>query len=285
MVAKTLITGARGLLGSAILACPPAGVAARGATRDDGDLATPGAAAALLARDGGATAVIHCAGWTDVDGAESDVVGALQDNLVATLHVADACARAGAKLLLISSDYVFDGESDRPYREEDPPAPINAYGWSKLAAEQAALAIHPEGTVVARAAWLYGLHKRSFLDTVLEHGATDAPLRVIDDQRGCPTSAAALAPAVWALLAHAAPGVYHSCCAGECSWYEFATAAVEIAGGAARLEACRSADLKRPAARPAQSVLDCSRAGRVAGVTLPHWRAALEAYIRARPET
>lgn len=261
-----LVTGARGMLGRAVVAAAPGRVLA--VDREECDLTDVDSVRALLASK--PAGVIHCAGYTDVDGAESDPPAAHAGNAVATAHVAAACG--GVPLVVVSTDYVFDGTSPRPYGEEDPPNPRSVYGKSKLEAERAA-----PGARIVRTAWLYGEGGRNFPDTVRRLAAAGGPLRVVNDQRGSPTWTEALAPVLWEALAFP-PGIYHATCEGSCTWYEFARA---VAPGA-DISPCTSAEYPRPAPRPANSVLDCSKLAARRGRRLPHWRDAYRQYESTR---
>ncbi|MHC4941032.1 MAG: dTDP-4-dehydrorhamnose reductase [Planctomycetota bacterium] len=251
-----LVTGARGMLGRAVVAAAPGAV--RGIDLEDGDLSEPGVAARLIAK---ATGVIHCAGYTDVDGAESEPEAAHRANAVASAMVAEACSEAGIPLVIVSTDYVFDGTATHPYTEEDTPNPQGVYGRSKLAAEQ------PSARIV-RTAWLHGEGGRNFPDTILRLAA-EGPLRVVNDQRGSPTWTGALAPVLWDVL-RLPVGIYHATCEGSCTWYEFA----RFIAPDADISPCTSAEFPRPAPRPAYSVLDCSKLAALRGKRLPHWQEA-----------
>jgi len=251
------------------------------ATRDDADLADPGQVAALLERIGPATGVIHAAAWTDVDGAQTRPAAARRDNQVATRVLAEACARRRAPLVVVSTDFVFDGEASRPYRELDGTCPLGVYGRTKLAAERAALEAWPGGTRIVRTQWLFGPGRPGhFVDRILQAARAGRPLRVVDDQVGCPTSTPALAEALWDVLELAPPGIYHAACEGFCSRYELARAVLEIAGLPVDLvRPCSTAEMPRPAPRPAFAPLDCSKLAAVRGRRLPPWRDELIRYL------
>lgn len=225
-------------------------------------------------------AVIQCAAYTDVDGAEAREEYATEVNALATRTVARACARVGARFVYPSTDYVFDGSGTRPYRPDDPPRPINAYGRSKLLGERAAL--ESDDALVVRTSWLYGAGGRNFVRTMIERGRAilegrvAGPLRVVDDQRGSPTWTGALAPVVVDLLEREAPGgVYHATCTGETTWYGFATEALRLAGlDEVAVEPVTTEAFPRPAARPRYSVLDVSATEAILG-SLPDWQSAL----------
>ena len=260
-----VVTGARGMLGSELVRVTPI-AAVRGVDIDDGDLAEPGVGQRLFEGAGG---VIHCAGYTDVDGAEADPEQAERDNATATLRVAEACSALNIRCVVLGSDYVFDGESERPYREDDTPNPLGVYGHTKLEAERAAL---EHGAVVVRTQWLYGPNGSHFPKTVL---GLKGRISVVDDQRGSPTSTLQLAPALWDVLRSEAAGVFHAACEGSCSWYQFAA----FIRGPETVTPCKTDQFPRPARRPKNSVLDCSRLTSLRGRPLAHWQAAWKEYV------
>jgi dTDP-4-dehydrorhamnose reductase len=174
-----------------------------------------------------------------------------------------------------STDYVFDGRAGRAYAEDDAPSPLGAYGRTKLAGERAALTAHPEGARIARTAWLYGSAGRNFVDTMRRVGAERDEVTVVDDQEGSPTWTRDLAPALEALLGQP-PGVYHTAGGGSVTWAGFARAIFEDAGIACRVVPITTAELGRPAPRPAHSPLAVTRPS---APRLRHWRDALRDYI------
>lgn len=261
------------MLGSeAVRAAPPA-VHALPTTRADCDLAEAEHVELLFERLK-PHGVLHCAGFTHVDRAEVAEEAAFNDNVEATKAVASAARRRGIPMLLVSTDYVFDGKSKRPYKEQDPPNPLNIYGRTKLEAERAA----PDAIIV-RSSWLYGPRGRHFPDAILEQ-AKKPEIRVVNDQRGCPTSTAELAPVLWELLLRGIPGVYHAACEGSCTWYELALAVLEMRGlRGPKVTPCTTAEFPRPAKRPAMSALDCSKLAEIRGKRLAPWRDALKRFL------
>ncbi len=234
--------------------------------------------------------VVHAAGATDVDGCEREPARAMAVNGEGTRRVAEGCRRAGAGLLYVSTDYVFDGEKGSPYTEDDAPAPLNAYGRSKLLGEQATRTV-TSGWAIVRTAWLFGVHGRNFVKVILEKAAAGERLRVVDDQLGSPTYAADLADAVAVLLsrlsaggaqAEGLAGLYHVTNHGACSWYEFARQILLLSGRApTALSRIPSGEFHRPARRPAYSVLE-NAAWRAAGLpVLRPWPEALAAMLAA----
>lgn len=226
--------------------------------------------------------VINCAAMTNVDGCETDFATAFKANALGPMNLARACSRADAKLVHVSTDYVFPGNDPAPRVESDAPAPISAYGRSKLAGEGLALSSNPK-TFVVRTAWLYGYVGRNFVRTMLGLGAKYEKVTVVDDQMGNPTSAADLAHEILALAATDNYGVYHCTNEGTCSWADFAQAIMEGAGLSCQVERCTSADWKRmhpeSADRPAFSSLENSHLANTIGNDMRPWREALATYL------
>jgi dTDP-4-dehydrorhamnose reductase len=223
--------------------------------------------------------VVNAAGWTDVDGAETDAEQALAVNGTAVGILAAACRKAGARLLHPSTDYVFAGDAGTPYPEDAPTDPVNAYGRGKLAGEQAALAA---GGYVVRTAWLYGAHGPNFVSTMLRLAATRDTVDVVDDQRGQPTWSYALAERLVELGARpeAPPGVYHGTATGETTWYGLARAVFAGAGlDPDRVRPTTSDRVPRPARRPAYSVLGHDRWAAAGLPPMAGWRAMLDAAL------
>jgi dTDP-4-dehydrorhamnose reductase len=207
--------------------------------------------------------VLHAAAWTDVDGAEADPQGAAAVNVGGAQHAAEL----GAPLVYFSTDYVFDGRATRPYGESDAPNPLSAYGRTKLHGEGAA----GERAWVLRSSWLFGATGTNFVRTMLGLGRERDEVAVVDDQRGCPTYVGHLAAATRQLV-DLPFGVWHIAAEGECTWADFAEAIFAEAGIACRVRRISTAELGRPAPRPAYSVL---RSERPPAPRLPHWREGL----------
>jgi dTDP-4-dehydrorhamnose reductase len=225
-------------------------------------------------------AVVNCAAYTDVDGCETDPDRAMAANALGPRHLAAACTRVGAHLVHVSTDYVFDGEKDGPYDEWDLPGPRSVYGRSKLGGE-VEVARHASSWTVARTSWVFGRRGRNFVDTILGRAREGAPLRVVTDERGCPTYAPDLAGMLARLAVERRQGVYHVTNQGACSWHEFARAAVELAGlDPDVVGATTAAEFGRPAPRPANSVLANTALAASGLPRLRPWRAALEDKLR-----
>lgn len=224
--------------------------------------------------------VINCAAFTDVDGCESNAERAMEVNGEAVGYLAMACRETGSLLVQISTDYVFDGAKGSPYLEDDAPNPLNVYGESKLAGEMNA-SFSPECLIV-RTQWLYGLYGKNFVETMLNMAAERDEISVVDDQIGSPTWTVDLAKAVVALVDKGCRGIYHAANSDFCSWNEFAKAIFEASGITVPVTVMTTAELNRPAHRPAYSTLDCSKLARDAGITMQSWKIALAEYLKLR---
>lgn len=221
--------------------------------------------------------VINCAAWTDVDGAESDEAGATRVNGDAVARLAARCKALGATLVHYSTDYVFNGAARAPYRIDQPREPINAYGRSKAAGERALEASGCDYLLI-RTSWVYAPWGKNFVRTMVKLTREKDRLKVVNDQRGRPTSAQHLAAATDALLGKGARGTYHVCDGGECTWYDFTREIAAHTGATCAIEPCTSAEFPRPAKRPAYSVLDLSAAEALLG-PMPPWQQNLAAVL------
>ncbi|MFC0848031.1 dTDP-4-dehydrorhamnose reductase [Streptomyces noboritoensis] len=279
MSASWLVTGAGGMLGRDVMA-RLAGRDALGLDRSALDLTDAAAVAATVA---GARpdVVVNCAAWTAVDDAETREGEALRINGGGASHLARACARAGAVLLHVSTDYVFAGDATAPYPENAPPGPRTAYGRTKLAGERAVRALLPRTGHVVRTAWLYGAGGANFVRTMIRLESAREHLDVVDDQRGQPTWTADLADRLVRLgeaaLAGTAPaGYWHGTSAGHGTWCELARETFRLLGAdPERVRATTSASYPRPAPRPAYSVLGHARWREAELAPIRDWRAAL----------
>lgn len=290
--AAVLVVGAGGRLGRALARADwPAALSPILATRADLDALDPAAVDAALDRHRPAV-VLNAAAWTDVDGAERDPEAARRLNRDLPAILAPACARSGARLLHISTDYVFDGAADRPYVETDAPNPLGVYGRSKWEGEQAILAAAPDAVIV-RTAWLVGPDRPGFVTAILDQADAGADIRVVDDLYGSPTTTPSLAAALIAVAARlatdpAAPGgIYHFAGQGRASWRDLAQAildARQAAGGpVAPVVAGRPADTGPDRApRPRASPLASQAMARDYGVTAPPWRQAVADLVGGR---
>lgn len=274
-----LILGAGGMLARGLARLRPE---ARALGIDRLDVTDPAALARAIAP--GVSVVWNAAADTRVDLAESDPYH-LSVNDVAVGEIARLCRDAGALLVHVSTDYVFDGRPGRPWREDDPVAPLNAYGRGKLGGERRALASGAE-VLIVRTSWVFAPGGVNFVDTMLGLAASGkTELKVVDDQRGRPTFAPDLARALVRLVSVGARGLVHFANAGETTWYGLAKEALSRGGfPRVRLVPCATAEFPRPAARPANSVLDTTRYERLAGEAPRHFTEALDEHLRLRAE-
>ena len=287
---KIIITGGTGQLGVELIRQLRTGRSALGAVltayesaevlcpgRDVLDIGDGPSAEEYILKAGPAI-VFHCAGMTNVDGCEDVPEQAMRVNGEAVEYIARACEAVGAKLVFISTDYVFDGKKRTPYREDDPCAPRTAYGRGKLLGEQNALK-YCSRTFVVRTSWLYGLHGKNFVKTILRRAREGGPLRVVDDQYGNPTNAEDLAFHLLKLAATEKYGVYHCTGRGVCSWYEFAAEIVRAAGLNCPVTPCSSAEYPQKAKRPAYSALAHDALAAAVGDGMRPWKEALCDYM------
>lgn len=221
--------------------------------------------------------VVNCAAYTAVDAAEDNVELCRRLNATAPTLLARACARKGARMIHISTDYVLGGDGHRPYREDDEPHPLGVYGLTKLEGERGVIEALPDA-VILRTAWLYSPHGKNFVKTMLKLGRTLETLRVVVDQVGTPTYALDLADCIVAVLTATDwhPGIYHVSDEGAISWYDFTMAIHRLAGiTECRVSPCMTSEYPTRATRPHYSVLDKSKFKATFGVTLPHWEVSL----------
>lgn len=223
-------------------------------------------------------AIINCAAYTNVDQAESDFDGAFRVNVIGTQNLASACLEAGAKLVHVSTDYVFDGSGSACYREYDQVSPLGVYGKTKCIGENMVREILGRHYIM-RTAWLYG-EGNNFVRTMLRLAKTNDTLRVVNDQIGTPTSTVDLAKAIFKLLASDSYGTYHATCQGQCSWYDFAVEIFRQADKKITVIPVNSNEFPRPAKRPAYSVLDNYMLKMTVGDPMRNWQEALREYLR-----
>jgi dTDP-4-dehydrorhamnose reductase len=224
--------------------------------------------------------IVLAAAYTDVDGCESDPLRALEVNRDGATNVAEAAKSSGAKLLFLSSDYVFDGKKGSPYETRDLRNPQSVYGRSKAEAEVRLLEVLPQ-VCIARTSWLFGTGGKCFPDTILKLAVTRPALDVVNDQRGCPTYTVDLARAIIELCRKDANGIVHVTNSGNCTWFEFAREIVKSAGLATEVRPVSSQQMARPAPRPAYSVLAATSLQRY-GIEMPSWEDALRRYLEGR---
>ncbi len=283
---RTLILGASGQLGVDVMhALPAADVV--GVDLPEVDVADAASVTSCISRHS-PRVVINCAAWTNVEEAEDRVDDTFRINALGALHVAKAAAASGARLIYISTDYVFGDEPGRllPYAESDRPAPLNVYGASKLAGEHLTLAYCPRSLVI-RTASLYG-HAGArgkggnFVETMLRLAASGKPIRVVADQRMTPTSTRALAAAINQVLSHAVTGILHLTSRDDCSWFEFAAAIFEHENLRVELTPIRAAEYPTKARRSSFSALASERREVLGLGPAPSWREMLAEYLELR---
>jgi dTDP-4-dehydrorhamnose reductase len=277
---RLLVTGAAGMLGHEVVAAAEKlghEVAAWDLPECDltDEAQTIGAIRRLEPR-----AVINCAAYTNVDGAEADEPTAERVNAGAAGNVARACAATSARLVHVSTDYVFDGSKREPWVESDAVNPLGAYGRTKLHGEQRIADEHADHAIV-RTAWLFGPHGPNFVSTMLRLAAERDEVSVVTDQVGSPTFAGHLAPALVDMAERSDIGLFHGAGAGSCSWYELTLEAYDAAGVACRVLPTTAERFARPAPRPAYSVLGSEREH---PITLPPWQDGVRAHLMALEE-
>jgi len=275
---RFLVTGVTGQLGFDAAA----ELARRGHTvipagRPEFDLSVPGSAGNFV-REAAPDAVLHCAACTAVDAAEDAPELCERVNAGATREIAAACRELGAKMLYVSTDYVFGGEGTQPHPVEEPPAPLNVYGRTKLAGEQAVRETLSRYFIL-RTSWVFGRHGKNFVKTMLRLAETRDEVSVVNDQWGAPTFTADLAPLLCDMLESERFGIYHAANEGECTWAQFAAEIFALAGLPVRVRPVPSADYPTKARRPLNSRLDMSGLDRAGFSRLPHWRDALKRFI------
>lgn len=277
---NVLVTGANGQLGNEMRRIAASGTTPHRYIFTDVaelDITDPAAIEAMMAAEQVA-AIVNCAAYTNVDKAEDDAATADLINNKAVANLAAAAKAHDALLIHVSTDYVFGGEGNLPRTESDAVNPLGVYGVTKLAGEQAIAAAGCR-SVILRTAWLYSVHGKNFVKTMLSLMATRPELNVVFDQVGTPTYAGDLADAIAAVLCDPQVndklGVYHFSDEGVCSWYDFATAIGELSGSACTVKPCHSNEFPSKVTRPAFSVLDKTKIKAAFGISVPHWRSSL----------
>jgi len=275
---RVLIAGAAGMLGQDVVgAAQRRGHEVVAMSRYDLDVTDPASIDRAIA-ELRPEAVIDCAAFSDVDGAEDDERGAMAINDTGAGLLAAAAAGIGASILYPSSDYVFDGTKAAPYLEDDMPDPINAYGRSKLGGEVSVAAANPRHFIV-RTSWLFGLGGGNFVETMLRIGGEQPEVLVVSDQRGCPTSCTDLAEGMVRLIGTDRYGIHHMVGDGDCTWFEFAVEIFDQAHMETRVMSATTELMARKAKRPAYSVLGQSRED---AILLQPWQHALRRYLDDR---
>ncbi|MEW6360126.1 MAG: dTDP-4-dehydrorhamnose reductase [Planctomycetota bacterium] len=279
---KILVTGALGMLGTELVGFLKTQPAVTGIIQRDIDdlpieqenVVVP--AVQELAPD----LIINCAAYTDVDGCERKHALAVAVNAAGPGNLAKAAAACKARLIHISTDFVFDGKKTDPYTEDDEPNPLSVYGRSKLEGERL-VAQHCENHAILRTAWLYGQHGKNFVDTIARLGREKDELNVVTDEVGSPTWTRDLVEAIWAVAARTeCKGIFHASGRGHCSRFEQAKRIVQLTGGKAAVKPTTAAEYGLPAPRPACVILDTSRLTRTTGCAMRPWEEALGEYLK-----
>ena len=278
---RVLVLGAKGMVGSALtgVASPPFDVIGLGHGELD---ITAERETFRTIQEIRPRIVIHAAAYTDVDGCEENPEKAFNTNSQGTLFVAQACRRVGARLVYLSTDYVFDGKCPKPYGEEARVNPISVYGRVKLEGERHVQRLL-EAFVIVRTQWLFGEGGRNFVDTIMDLAKAGKPLKIVQDQIGSPTYTVDLSQAIFRLLEKGCHGIFHVANRTSCSWYDLAREVVRVSGiSGAEIIPIQSVDLDRSAPRPEHSVLDCEKLTRETGLRMRTWQEALRAFIEGR---
>jgi len=275
---KVLITGASGLLGSDIknVLLNDAGIEVSAYSRSEFDVTD-----LKFVRDAveGYNVVINCAAYTKVDHAETEKEDAFNVNMTGAKNLATGCTIHKARLIQMSTDYVFDGSKPTHYTEKDIPNPMNIYGASKLAGEKAVRAAGCKYLII-RLQSLFGMHGPNFVDTIVERLSNEnTPLQVVSDQISSPTYTKHVAEAVHSLLKVDRSGIINVSASGHCSWFEFAVSIADLIGSTIDIEKVDADSFSRPARRPANSVLDSKWYTRWTGNEMPHWEVGLKEYL------
>jgi dTDP-4-dehydrorhamnose reductase len=277
---KIFVTGSRGMLGTDVMEILAADHDVLGCDLPNCDLLDSEQVEQVVAAYQ-PDAIIHTAAYTNVDQAETEQAAAQALNEIGARNIAVAARRQQARLLYISTDYVFDGAKTSPYTEDDPPCPLGVYGLTKLQGERQVQAIlGARDALIVRTAWLYGHHGKNFVSAILHRAQQQPELQVVNDQIGSPTFTRDLACGLQILLEREGHGIFHVTNDGQCSWYDFARAILEARGLThVRVQPISTADLQRPAPRPAFSVLDTSKFVAFTGQKLQHWKQGLRSYL------
>jgi dTDP-4-dehydrorhamnose reductase len=275
---RVLVTGHKGILGRAVVAeLKRRDVDVTGADVSEMDIADVGRVRAVVGRLR-PDVVVNCAAFTAVDPCETQRDLCFKANATGAGNVAGAAAAEGARIIHLSTDYVFDGKSRVPYTEDAEPAPLSAYGESKLEGEKFVAEAAREHIIV-RTAGLFGVGGVSFVSKILARAKEGGPLEVVNDQWSSPTYAGHLAEALAELLNVDFRGVVHVAGAGVASWHDVAAEVLKLTGYGISVRAISAGDLDRAARRPAFSALDCSRYAELTGRVVPHWREGLKTYL------
>ena len=276
---KILVTGIRGQLGYDVMKVLKArNIEAAGVNSDEMDITDQACVDRVFEREM-PDAVIHCAAWTAVDAAEDEIEACRAVNVDGTEHIAKACSRIGAVMMYFSTDYVFNGEGETPWKPEDPTGPASVYGQSKLDGENAVRRILPGKHFIVRLQWVYGINGKNFVKTMLRLSETHDRLTVVCDQIGGPSYTPDIAELACDMIVTDKYGTYHAANTGYCSWYEFAKAIFAEAGRQIEVAPVSSNQYPAKAKRPHNSRLDTSKLSENGFRQLPPWQDALHRFI------
>lgn len=280
VIVKILVTGAKGMMGSDLMKVLSQKKEYNliGATRSDFDI-TDNSQTLQFLKDKRPDIVVHAAAYTKVDDCESHPETAYKVNEAGTKNVASGCKDINAKLICISTDYVFNGRKNTPYLENDMPEPLSVYGDSKLKGELAVQDILND-FIIVRTSWLFGRNGNNFISAILKQAEKTKIIKVVNDQTGSPTYTIDLSHAIERLISCNAKGIFNVTNSGDCSWYQFAKKILELAGiKGVDVVPITSEELKRPAQRPAYSVLNCSKFKNTTNYQMRRWEDALKDYL------
>lgn len=275
---KVLVTGVKGQLGFDIVrVCQEEGIEAVGVDIEEMDI-TDYEAVAKVIKNSNVDAVIHCSAYTAVDKAEEDIDTCNKVNVEGTRNIALVCRELDVKMMYFSTDYVFDGQGQRPWQVDDAPSPINVYGKSKYLGEQEVKKLIEKHFII-RISWVFGINGNNFVKTMLRLGGERDELNVVDDQIGAPTYTYDLAQLAVAMIQSDKYGTYHVTNEGDISWYEFAKEIFLQAGIEVKVNTVSSSEFKSVAKRPSNSRMDKSRLDAAGFKRLPSWQDALKRYL------
>lgn len=278
---RILITGARGMLGHALMATLESFATVTGVDIDELDI-TDRSQCRQTILELHPDLVVHAAAFTRVDDCERERRAAMMVNGEGAGNVAQVCRTIGARMIYFSSDYVFDGNQKIPYLETDPPAPLSVYGASKLDGERRVIEALPNQHLIVRTSWLFGLHGANFIDTMIRLSGTQSVLRVVDDQIGSPTGTTDLALATRELIGKGVSGVLNVTNRGITSWHGLAVYALTQMGISTPVSPIKSSEYSRPAPRPSNSALSGVRCDQILGDFMPTWMSAVDRYLSSK---
>jgi dTDP-4-dehydrorhamnose reductase len=278
---RVLVLGAQGMVGHDLLEVFSQNYDVTGLDIEDLDITRQGATRKTI-KELSPDLVINAAGYIDVDGCEKKINKAFSVNGQGAKNVAKSCRDIRAKLIYISTDYIFDGAKGSPYREDDSPNPLSIYGESKLMGERYVEELLDDYLIV-RTQWLYGKYGRNFVETILTLAEERDTIEVVHDQLGSPTYTADLSRAIAALVSKDLRGTFHVSNQGSCSWYDFALEIVRLSNASAvEIEPISTATLNRPANRPLYSIFNCQKLEQAADFQMRTWQQALQDYFHCR---